>query len=34
MIYVSDAGNNRIQTFSPATPAKSTSWGRLKNNYR
>ena len=34
-IYVSDTWNNRIQVFGPiATPAKSTSWGRLKAAYR
>jgi hypothetical protein len=34
-VYVMDSGNNRIQKFGPvATPAKLTSWGRLKSLYR
>ena len=34
-VFVADAIANRIQKFGPVpTPAKSTSWGRLKRMYR
>ena len=34
-VYVADYRNNRIQMFGPVTtPAKATSWGRLKSMYR
>jgi DNA-binding beta-propeller fold protein YncE len=34
-VYVVDGGNNRIQKFGHLpTPAKLTSWGRLKSMYR
>ena len=34
-VYVADTYNNRVQVFGdPATPAKSTSWGRIKALYR
>ena len=33
-VYVADKDNSRIQVFGfGITPAKSTSWGRLKNLY-
>lgn len=34
-VYVADTFNNRIQVFGPVpTPAKSTTWGRIKALYR
>ena len=34
-VYVADSWNSRIQVFGPVpTPAKATSWGRLKALYR
>jgi hypothetical protein len=34
-LFVSDAGNSRIQKFgSLPVPTKSTTWGRLKARYR
>ena len=34
-VYVADTYNQRIQKFGPvATPAKATTWGRLKSLYR
>jgi DNA-binding beta-propeller fold protein YncE len=34
-VFVSDQGNQRVQKFGhPPTPARSTSWGRLKRLYR
>ena len=34
-VYVADSWNSRIQVFGPVpTPAKSTSWGRIKALYR
>ncbi len=35
-LYVTDANNHRVQKFSatPATPARSSTWGRVKSLYR
>ncbi len=34
-VYVVDLGNHRIQKFDPeSTPARTSSWGRIKSLYR
>jgi hypothetical protein len=34
-VFVVECGNHRVQRFGPeSTPARATTWGRLKSPYR